>query len=840
MASGTARGRGNSLRNWTATEDDRCRSLSHWGLLMPLYLSPMLYYKAVSTSCLYCLLLVLLMWALNTAPKPAIAFLHMVNLPLLNIMGAEELAAQYLNLDALLLVVLLYLVALVDMLTDLVPRIAYTGCSRYGLRRNGVFLSLCGATFVGAMLISTAVLCVPLLYLVDRVFSVIYQEGMDQRLNDSPTGRPSPAIGSAERHDADGLFERLSTSNKTPDGGKPAETEGSDNLPINKPIVAAPKKDDQAEAPRSTETEVAQAQVTAGDNAPKTKRDEAAASPHGHHRSKHGRPRSRKRSKKADPPPDAEEPRSSDAVPSATRNGETLPLSPADPAATSPNNASKEGTHNGGSNRRGRKGAGGKKHLKGRKRTADEGPGTQGILKSPEEGVKVPSNEAVPQPPTESAIEAAVEDKPSGARRTLVIQEDVSVLAASKERKATELRLQEESSLSPAAMAQRRASILRQPGTLPRFTATTRVLGRRASVVDFGADEYAAYEPGDVVTKPRILSDTSGSTQSVSQAPETKGDSLISLRRQSRDQPCPRRSSSTYDIHNAFLMGPSLMMMLGSLCSYWTGPSAEAFSELAKNAASPEPDMTASSWCVLTLPGCVAALLLAYFYLSWVHVLPYEPDDSNMEHSAAVQNALTKLKALGAPSLAGALIVHGAVLALVMCVPAGLTLLTLLTWTALLVSAFGSLLAKTAVTVRDAWCRMPWGVIIVLGAVQVATRVVEEYDLLPQLFTMFKPSFWTARSHVEVQAILATISSVLAEATNNRTLSMLMMPIVQDIAETKNMYPMYYAIPVVVGASSNLIMPVSIPMVVMHDVARVPFVRLVRTRPSFSRVVAAM
>ncbi|KAH7955955.1 hypothetical protein HPB52_005282 [Rhipicephalus sanguineus] len=93
-------------------------------------------------------------------------------------------------------------------------------------------------------------------------------------------------------------------------------------------------------------------------------------------------------------------------------------------------------------------------------------------------------------------------------------------------------------------MAQRRASILKQPGTLPRFTATTRAMGQRASVVDFGADEYAAYVPGDVVTKPRILSDTSVSTQSVSQAatPENKGVSRksVSLRRQSV------RHSSTY------------------------------------------------------------------------------------------------------------------------------------------------------------------------------------------------------------------------------------------------------------------------------------------------------
>ncbi|XP_077508803.1 uncharacterized protein LOC144120280 [Amblyomma americanum] len=281
-------------------------------------------------------------------------------------------------------------------------------------------------------------------------------------------------------------------------------------------------------------------------------------------------------------------------------------------------------------------------------------------------------------------------------------------------------------------------------------------------------------------------------------------------------------------------MGPSLMTVLGSLCSYWTGPAADALTALAKSVPSPEADMTASSWCVLTLPGCVAALLVAYCYLSWAHVLPYEPEDTNTEHSAAVQTAFTKLKALGTQSLAGALAVHGFVLCLVMCVPAGyiggdirLTLLCLLASAALLVSASGSLFARTWSMVRHAWSRVPWGIVFVLGAVQVASKVVEDYDLLPQLFKLFKPTFWTARSHIEVQAILATISSVLAETTNNRTLSLLMMPIVQDIAESKNMYPMYYAIPVVVGASSNVIMPISIPMVVMHEIGRVPFVRLV-------------
>ncbi|KAH7964342.1 hypothetical protein HPB51_027418 [Rhipicephalus microplus] len=41
------------------------------------------------------------------------------------------------------------------------------------------------------------------------------------------------------------------------------------------------------------------------------------------------------------------------------------------------------------------------------------------------------------------------------------------------------------------------------------------------------------------------------------------------------------------------------------------------------------------------------------------------------------------------------------------------------------------------------------------------------------------------------------------------------------------MHPIYYAIPVVVAASSNLIMPITLPLVILHEVAEVPLRHLV-------------
>ncbi|KAG0440382.1 hypothetical protein HPB47_016304 [Ixodes persulcatus] len=86
--------------------------------------------------------------------------------------------------------------------------------------------------------------------------------------------------------------------------------------------------------------------------------------------------------------------------------------------------------------------------------------------------------------------------------------------------------------------------------------------------------------------------------------------------------------------------------------------------------------------------------------------------------------------------------------------------------------------------------------------------------------------FWVRTSPLEVQMILATMASLLAEITDKRELVQGMMPIVSNIATLKNMYPTYYAIPVIVGAFSNLIMPASVPLVILHEVARVSFLKL--------------
>ncbi|XP_049520846.1 uncharacterized protein LOC119445117 [Dermacentor silvarum] len=66
-----------------------CRSLSHLGIFMPLYLLPLLFLGPKYGGCLYCLLLPLLLWAFNLLPKPATALVHLVTVPVLGLMDTE-------------------------------------------------------------------------------------------------------------------------------------------------------------------------------------------------------------------------------------------------------------------------------------------------------------------------------------------------------------------------------------------------------------------------------------------------------------------------------------------------------------------------------------------------------------------------------------------------------------------------------------------------------------------------------------------------------------------------------------------------------------------------------
>ncbi|XP_070389113.1 uncharacterized protein [Dermacentor albipictus] len=119
----------------------------------------------------------------------------------------------------------------------------------------------------------------------------------------------------------------------------------------------------------------------------------------------------------------------------------------------------------------------------------------------------------------------------------------------------------------------------------------------------------------------------------------------------------------------------------------------------------------------------------------------------------------------------------------------------------------------------DCWGPFPWHVVLLFGAVQVISNVLEGNNTIAVSFHM---SFWVHLSPLMVQIVLAVVATLLAETMNNAALSRILMPLTVNVAATTRVHPLYYAIPVAVGASTNLIMPITLPLVVLHEAAEVP------------------
>ncbi|KAL1428441.1 hypothetical protein MTO96_002817 [Rhipicephalus appendiculatus] len=121
---------------------------------------------------------------------------------------------------------------------------------------------------------------------------------------------------------------------------------------------------------------------------------------------------------------------------------------------------------------------------------------------------------------------------------------------------------------------------------------------------------------------------------------------------------------------------------------------------------------------------------------------------------------------------------------------------------------------------------LPWAVLVIHGTVQLTTSIVQSNKLLPAGFALLGSDFWSRNSLVTNQAVIGAIGSVLAETVNNELLSADLVPLVLQIAQDNDVPGAAYAVPAAVGASSNMILPIDLPMIVAHEVIEVPMVQI--------------
>ncbi|XP_075743909.1 uncharacterized protein LOC142802764 [Rhipicephalus microplus] len=135
-------------------------------------------------------------WQLHAMPKPVLAFLPAIALPLFGIMSHEQVVANYLSMDVLTALLLLWLVVVSDEMPT-VGRLSYALVSRFGSRARPVLVLLTALTFVVSLVLPQSLVAVFVMCLVERLCNFVRQEGLqdaqrclDRAVADDTVGRP--------------------------------------------------------------------------------------------------------------------------------------------------------------------------------------------------------------------------------------------------------------------------------------------------------------------------------------------------------------------------------------------------------------------------------------------------------------------------------------------------------------------------------------------------------------------------------------------------------------------------------------------------------------------------
>ncbi|XP_077508337.1 uncharacterized protein LOC144119644 [Amblyomma americanum] len=176
--------------------------------LLPFYLCPVLYPGTKESKCFYCVLLMMCWWQLRAMPKAVLAFLPAVALPLLGIMGHEQVASNYFSVDVLTAVLLLWLVLAGDE-TATVGRLSYALVGHFGGRVRPLLVLLTAATFVASLVLPQSLVAVVVTCLVERVCKFVRDEGLQDTQRCLERHAAEEAAGRSRQVDTLILYEEL-------------------------------------------------------------------------------------------------------------------------------------------------------------------------------------------------------------------------------------------------------------------------------------------------------------------------------------------------------------------------------------------------------------------------------------------------------------------------------------------------------------------------------------------------------------------------------------------------------------------------------------------------------
>ncbi|KAH7960249.1 hypothetical protein HPB49_018219 [Dermacentor silvarum] len=813
--------------------------------LMPFYLCPVLYPGTKESKCFYCVLLMMSWWQVRAMPKPVLAFLPAVALPLLGIMGHDQVATNYLSVDVLTTVLLLWLVLVSDE-TSTVGRLSYALVGRFGSRAGPVLVLLTASTFVASLVLPQSVVTVFVTCLVERLCNFVREEGLqdaqrclDRAVADDTAGRPCDvdtlmlyeelAVALWKRH-------RVGLDDQDSVECWDADKRGAES-PESRRLGALKRKMSILKPSKS-----AAAQDAAGACTPSGTRFAADLPPD-----------------KLSTPPNEAKPLEGKLI-RAKRRRQSF----ADKPHVFEYNEHRRVTHD-------MPGA-----------SLQEEPSYSRMSNAspwftPSQQSSVSLRGSFGKPLSFTAVGTAGEGTPVAEMKCLDHGPSVSLTsaptvigvaasgsgvafakAASSSESATR-------GFRPAASMQRRVSMAATLGPSraePGFggTGSGRLQARRISI-RYPNQAFLPGRDGHRVFQRFRTEDRSTASNAMSS---------VNVPDDEEEDPEEQRLRRNREVLAALCVCGSMTSVAGSIASYWFTPAAEA---IAANMDS--SSLSFWSWTLITLPVSLAASALSSFCVYYGTLHAHE--NQLNEEAEELIRCYAKLK-LGRQERCGQVIFERLILLfwigysgstiwcrfvhrqdLNTCILGGIVLLA----STALSSRPGASPPQSSVSpsqfrnnvdvdgddtpdfrphgsdrgLASFASRLPWGVIVIYGAASVITRVAQTTGMAK---VAFDTAFWSHQSDLVKQVLLTIASSLMAEFMNAATLCDAILPMVVSLSTDTEHDALYFGLPVAVGASVNTIMPVSLPLVMLHDMAPVTRKQLILTGAFVKTVVVAI
>ncbi|XP_070389180.1 uncharacterized protein [Dermacentor albipictus] len=808
--SGSSRSSSDAAKaRWSPPSPNRTDGIRRVGYLLPFYLSPILIEGSKASRCVYSLLLQLLMWSLHVVPKAVTGLLPLVDGPLLGIMTTGSVAPEYLSEPVLSLALTLMLLSAVEQRTDLVPRLSLTLCARFGLRRRALFAFVCSVAFLGATMVSGAALALPLMWITDRVLEFLHVEQLDRALllqtpssDRRPFRRSLDSLSAPSVRDAEALLTKLATAMARIEQRVPRHRRRKGSL--------------------ATPTEATASEV---------------------------RPDPRPSSSMAD---DSRKmaPRSSSLADNAADGYVLKQISV--PRALSHRDHSPEGL------------TAWAAMLMGNtvKPTLQDAAisrpqGQDAIAASVRRAVGVPVNEStramhgVPNPAENSATARKPTKEHSGQASGGSSTGRSSLSSASKglQQRQTNRRLSiVDFKQTPAPKAE--FSDLLNRTCLKRPEHWSEATPENVTVATISAAESPAGESATLATvntfvppmrKPpwaqRLLlqaelgvaigrknSSLDSLCSSLARA-SSIGQYQAMLDIQRRKEAVDRKHVA---IRSAFLLAVAIVTALGNIVSLARLPTRKM---LTKQHASRDEMLLSTGpmgqlqWTLIAIPGSVVAFLLSCCYFYTKNLSPYEP--SNPEENSVVQSAAkTRLKLLSTPIpgkikqqqwsqshyISSAALTYLMLLAISVLSDFLALQLSFLAMLNLVAASLYQLTPRAPTSLEPDGRRVtpPWDVVFIAGGAQAISRFTSECDLLGGLVRGVSDNFWQQRSPLMNQALLCLAICLVAEASRT------------------DKKAQFFALPFALCASTNLVIPVSLPIILVHGFKELDLTQLVR------------